>query len=134
MNLHTTELSAKPRPQHILIVDDEAVIRDMMVDILSLEGFQVLVARNGREALTRLREATPDEGFLIFLDLMMPIMDGYDFCYALHADVVLSRLHTVVIMSALDQLARATSLHVDATMPKPFVMDDIMHIIQTYMD
>ena len=133
MNLRTTEPVSKPRPQHILIVDDEAVIRDMMVDILSLEGFEVLVARNGREALTRLREATPDEGFLIFLDLMMPVMDGYDFCYALHADKTLNKLHTVVIMSALDQLAQTASLHADATMAKPFDMDDIMHFIQAYM-
>jgi CheY-like chemotaxis protein len=134
MDLHTAASSAKPRPKHILIVDDEAVIRDMMVDILDLEGFEVIVARNGREALTRLREATPDEGFLIFLDLMMPIMDGYDLCYAIHADKILRQLHTVVIMSALDQLARATSLHADATMPKPFDVEDIMNIIHLYME
>jgi CheY-like chemotaxis protein len=131
MDLQTTQ--SKMKSQHILIVDDEAVIRDMMVDILDLEGYAVEVARNGREALTILQEAAPDARYLIFLDLMMPVMDGYEFCACLQSDATQRQRYTVVIMSALDHLARAASLHADASMSKPFNVDDIMDIIQTYM-
>ncbi|MBV9229372.1 MAG: response regulator, partial [Chloroflexi bacterium] len=65
------------RPRNILIVDDDPVIRDMMVDILSFEAYPVRVARNGREALEILRAT---ERYLVFLDLMMPVMDGREVC------------------------------------------------------
>jgi CheY-like chemotaxis protein len=121
------------KPQRILIVDDEAVIRDMMVDILDLEGYPVEIARNGREAFEKVRQGESATGYLIFLDLMMPVMDGYEFCQLLNEDSGLRQRQVVVIMSALDQLAKAASLRVDATMPKPFVMDEVMAFIQQYM-
>ncbi|GCE26445.1 response regulator [Dictyobacter alpinus] len=130
--MHTNNPAHNQPPQNILVVDDEAVIRDMMVDILDLEGYPIQVARNGQEALAVL-SADPQAGFLIFLDLMMPVMDGYEFCRILNADPVHRQRHTIVLMSALDQLARAQSLQINETMPKPFVVDDIMRIIQTYM-
>lgn len=131
--MHTHNSTQRQAPQNILVVDDEAVIRDMMSDILDLEGYPIQVARNGREALDILASADPQTGYLIFLDLMMPVMDGYEFCRVLNEDPAQRQRHTIVIMSALDQLARAQSLQVDQTMPKPFVVDDIMRIIQTYM-
>ncbi|GER87754.1 response regulator [Dictyobacter vulcani] len=131
--MHTHNSTQRQRPQNILVVDDEAVIRDMMSDILDLEGYPIQVARNGKEALDIVSSSDPQTGYLIFLDLMMPVMDGYEFCRALSADPVRRQRHTIVIMSALDQLAQAQSLQVDQTMPKPFVVDDIMRIIQTYM-
>src|SRR5215469_5858136 len=70
------------KPKTILVVDDDPVIREMMVDILDLEGYAVDVARNGQEALNRiqsLQRAGNDCGYLIFLDLMMPVMDGQTF-------------------------------------------------------
>ncbi|GCE04814.1 response regulator [Dictyobacter aurantiacus] len=118
-------------PQKILVVDDEAIIRDMMTDILDMEGYPIEVARNGRDALDILA-ADPRMSYLIFLDLMMPVVSGYDFCQTLSQDPA-RRQHVIILMSALDQLAKATALSVDQTMPKPFTVDDIMHIIQTYM-
>ncbi len=122
------------KPQKILVVDDEPVIRDMMVDILDLEGYAVEVARNGREALQRLREADPDEHYLIFLDLMMPVMDGRELCLSLNREPELRKRHVIVLMSALDQLSSTTALHEDAAMPKPFVVEDVLRIIQRFMD
>ncbi|GLV58069.1 hypothetical protein KDH_49030 [Dictyobacter sp. S3.2.2.5] len=119
-------------PQKILVVDDEAIIRDMMNDILDMEGYSIEVARNGRDALDMLA-ADPRTSYLIFLDLMMPAVSGYDFCQALSQDPARRRQHVIILMSALDQLAKATTLQVDQTMPKPFTVDDIMHVIQTYM-
>jgi CheY-like chemotaxis protein len=127
--------SAKPHLSlgKILVVDDEPVIRDMMVDILDLEGSAVEVARNGREALEKVLSADPQTGYLIFLDLMMPVMDGHEFCRLLSEDVTVRQRHVIIIMSALDQLLQAKSLHADKAMPKPFLMDDVMQVIQTYI-
>ena len=118
------------KPHKILVVDDDLIIRDMMMDILSFEEYPIEVARNGREALERLRD---DANYLVFLDLMMPVMDGRELCERLNAAPQLRRRHVIVIMSALDNLAEASSLGADATMPKPFSVDDVLHIIGPYM-
>lgn len=124
------------RLQNILVVDDDPIIRDMMVDILDLEGYTVHIARNGQEALDRLLSLHMREneaGYLIFLDLMMPVMDGQTFCQELARRPELRAKQAIVIMSALDQLAQAHRLNVEATMPKPFVVDDILRLIQQYI-
>lgn len=128
---HSIHAAVKPRK--ILVVDDEPVIRDMMVDILDLEGYAVEVARNGREALEKLLHADVADGYLIFLDLMMPVMDGRTFCEYLNANPELRRRHVIVLMSALDQLTLTASLHADALMPKPFVVDDALKLLQAQM-
>ncbi len=63
-------------PQTILVVDDEAKLRQMIRVYLEQENYRVVEAGNGRDALYVAREAKPD---LIILDLMMPEMNGYDF-------------------------------------------------------
>ncbi|AUX20723.1 uncharacterized protein SOCEGT47_011960 [Sorangium cellulosum] len=65
------------RPGTIFIVEDDRGVSDALASVLSDEGYDVTVAANGAEALARLRDApTPA---LIVLDLMMPVMDGYEF-------------------------------------------------------
>lgn len=123
------------KPSHILVVDDDPTIRDMMVDILNYEGYPISVARNGREAFDSLSSSItsePDRSYLIFLDLMMPVMDGHAFCERLNQEPDLRKQQVVVLMSAIDRLAQATTLQVDETMPKPFVIDDVLHIIDKY--
>lgn len=58
----------------VLIVDDDVAIRKMLVEALSLEGFHTETARNGREALEVLQQG---KRWIILLDLMMPVMDGW---------------------------------------------------------
>ena len=65
-----------PDPQTILVVDDEPILLDNLRDTLCLQGFNVLKASNGLEALDLLQEQTPD---LILTDIMMPGMNGYQF-------------------------------------------------------
>src|SRR5262245_38574461 len=60
----------------ILIVEDEPDIRDFMQFLLSASGYETMTAGNGYEALRLMRERKPD---LVLLDLMMPVMDGFDF-------------------------------------------------------
>ena len=76
----------------VLIVEDERILRDAYRKILSQEGFRVLDAANGLEALERLRECSPD---LILLDMLMPHMDGLTFME--QADLGQHHPHTKVI-------------------------------------
>lgn len=88
--------------QHILIVDDEADLRDTLKDLLELLGFSVITAANGREALKLMQESGIP--CLILLDLMMPVMNGWEFLAALkikYADGF-SALPIVVISAAID--------------------------------
>ena len=116
------------RPHSIIVVDDDAIIRDMMVDIL--EGYPVTTARNGREALDKLSSG---ESYLVFLDLMMPVMSGEELCERLNAETELRTLHKIVLMSAADQLSHAKELGVDAMMRKPFAFEDVEEMVERYM-
>src|SRR5215510_5543427 len=84
----------------VLIVEDDADLREMMAQLLSLEGFQTAAVANGREALEYLQGG--EAPHLILLDLMMPVMDGWEFRRQQQADPSLSRV-PVIVLSALDQ-------------------------------
>lgn len=116
---------------NILVVDDDPIIRDMMIDILSLEGYPVEVARNGHEALAKLR----GEGeYLVFLDLMMPGMDGHTLCAHLNEEPHIRNRHVIILMSAIDNLTTAKSLNVNGVMPKPFSVEDVLRSVGPYME
>ena len=121
------------KTRKILVVDDDPIIRDMMVDILSLEGYPIDTARHGLEAMEILRG---EESYLVFLDIMMPVLDGKEVCAILEAEPQLRNRHFIVLMSAVDKLAEVSSLikNVDATMPKPFSVDDVVGIVLPYME
>lgn len=67
----------------VLIIDDDSGIRETLRDLLELEGFRVTTAINGLEGLQRLQQLVP---CLILLDLMMPIMNGWEFLQRLKTD------------------------------------------------
>jgi CheY-like chemotaxis protein len=117
-------------PHKILVVDDDPVIRDMMADILDFEGYPITVARNGLEALQMLRS---EVDYLVFLDIMMPGMSGKELCAVLEADPQLRKRHIIILMSAMDNLEEATSLKVDAILQKPFVVDDLITLLEPYL-
>ncbi len=121
-------MSVNSRPRNILVVDDDAIIRDMMVDIL--EGHAITAARNGREALDKLSSG---KQYLMFLDLMMPVMSGEELCQRLNVEPQLRSQHKIVLMSAADQLDLAKALGVDAMMRKPFEFEDVMEMVERYM-
>ncbi len=118
------------KPSKILVVDDDPLIRDMMIDILSFEGYPIQVMRNGAEALEKLHQET---GYLVFLDLMMPVMDGWAVCQQLNREREVRERHVIVIMSAVDNLEDVAPLRADVVMPKPFSVDDVMNVIEPLM-
>jgi len=118
------------KTRKVLVVDDDPVIRDMMADILDFEGYSISVARNGYEALQMLRS---EQDFLVFLDILMPGMNGKDLCAVLEAEPQLRKRHIIVLMSALDNLEEAASLNADAVLPKPFLVEDVINKLEPYM-
>src|SRR4026209_1348307 len=87
-------------PCPVLIVEDDEDLREMMAQLLTLEGFVAATVANGREALEYLQHASKPD--VILLDLMMPVMDGWEFRRRQQADPDLAPL-PVIVLSALDQ-------------------------------
>jgi CheY-like chemotaxis protein len=119
-----------PTVQHcpVLIVEDDADLRDMMAQLLSLEGLNAATVANGREALEYLHEAgRPD---VILLDLMMPVMDGWEFRRRQQADPSLSSV-PVIVLSALDP-ARAADVNANAFLKKPLDFDRLLALVRSY--
>jgi CheY-like chemotaxis protein len=103
---------------HVLVVDDDANIRKMMVAALKRDGYTFAEAANGREALDSMRSARPD---VVVLDLMMPVMSGWDVLQEREHDASLRQI-PVIIVSAnrAPEIAKAVDKGICAFLPKPF--------------
>ncbi|MBP7828987.1 MAG: response regulator [Kiritimatiellae bacterium] len=114
----------------ILVVEDDENSRVLQHTILEGNGYEVVSARNGREALDRLKEAIPD---LIISDIMMPDMDGYALCRTLKSDPALAGIPFVIYSATFtteadQQLAR--ELGADLFLIKPMAQDEFMEQIR----
>jgi CheY-like chemotaxis protein len=117
-----------PAPYDVLIVEDDIDLRDMMAQLLALEGFSTATRANGIEALRFLQtEGAPN---LILLDLMMPVMDGYEFLRAQHEDPRFKDI-PVVVLSALDP-SRAASVTASAFLKKPLNFERLLELVRAY--
>ncbi|WP_437592809.1 response regulator [Sorangium sp. So ce1000] len=111
--------------KRILIVDDDAAIRRTLSELLEEEGYAVACASNGREALACLRDDPASIG-LVLLDLMMPVMDGFQFRAEQKRDPTLAATPTVV-MTARGATERS-GIDADAILSKPF---DVLKLMDT---
>lgn len=103
--MHTAKVS------RILVVDDEMPNRKVMDAILQHAGYASSLAVNGREALERVREDPPD---LIFLDVMMPEMDGYEVCRRIKNDPATRHIPIVIITALSDKESKIQGLNAGA--------------------
>jgi len=101
--------SAKPV---ILVVDDDTKCREALSELLAREGYEVACAENGHEALDYLSRSLPS---LIILDLMMPVMSGWEFRKQQLSDPRLNSLPLVITTAS----ALAHEIDADAVVPKP---------------
>jgi CheY-like chemotaxis protein len=109
----------------VLVVEDDREIREAIAAILRREGYPVLCAANGEAALEILR-LSPREAGLILLDLMMPIMDGWEFRRRQQNDPIL-RAIPVVILSAGGQVEKkAQNLEAAGWLQKPFHLEELL--------
>ena len=117
----------------VLVVDDDAVIRQLVSVNLELEGFEVFTAEDGQDALDKVIEVNP---VVITLDIMMPRMDGWETAARLREDERTSHIK-VVLLSARAQeadLRRGKGLGVDAYLTKPFDPDELIDTVRRLAD
>jgi two-component system response regulator CpxR len=114
--------------RHMLVVDDDEDIRLSLADLLEESGFQVSLAANGREALARLRtQAAPS---LILLDMMMPVMDGWELMEELQIDERLARIPIVVFSACRKPAPAAMAIVPRAVLSKPLSMSQLLAAIE----
>jgi urea transport system substrate-binding protein len=118
-----------PRPIRALVVDDDHDIGEMVRLALTDEGYEVVLAENGSEALNASLDDLVD---IILLDMRMPIMDGWAF-----AEQYRSRpgpkAPVIVVTAARDAAARAAEIDADGYLPKPFSLDELLALIQRHV-
>jgi CheY-like chemotaxis protein len=107
--------------RRVLVVDDDRDNRELLVELLASEGYLVSSASDGRRALAEARAMRPD---VILLDLMMPVMNGWEFRDAQLRDPDLARV-PVVVVSAFED-----TLDVEAILRKPYLLEDVLDTVQ----
>jgi CheY-like chemotaxis protein len=118
------------RGKTILVVEDDTATREALVLVLSGAGFTVASAANGQEALTQLHgELRPD---LILLDLMMPVIDGWQFRREQVRDPALSAIPVVVLSADGNVQQKAASLRAAGFLQKPVDPGQLMESIRRH--
>ena len=111
---------------HILIVDDDPAIRDVVSDILEMSDYCVETACNGAEALDRIRDDRPAA---VLLDLMMPVMDGWEFLREYKDEAPAAPVPVVIMSAAQDASQAVDKLGAQAFLAKPFEIETILAIV-----
>lgn len=125
----TVELGPPEVPARVLLVDDDPAIVSAVSDFLQEEGFKVVSATNGAEALSCLRAGLRAD--VILLDVVMPVMDGWDFRASQLADPALRDIPIVVISAsgfARDTLRRQLKAH--DVLPKPLELGQFLQTLK----
>jgi CheY-like chemotaxis protein len=114
----------------IMVVDDEPDIVHFVVRILEARGHQMSVARDGAEALDRIRVELPD---VIVLDLNLPKIDGYEVCRAIKTDPVTGHIPVVMMTAAyvsVDDARNGQAAGADEYVIKPFLREVLIHNVE----
>ena len=120
----------------LLIVDDEAHIRMLLeqtLEDLEDEGVELLQARNGQEALQMIQAEKPE---LVFLDVMMPLMNGVEVCRMVKKELGLSNVFIVLLTAKGQEMDRQKGFEVgaDEYMTKPFDPDALLNLAEEVLN
>jgi two-component system cell cycle response regulator DivK len=116
----------------ILVADDDPDILSIVSMSLETQGYTVYKATNGREAVDLAKQHHPD---LVLMDMMMPIVSGYEAVTELKADAA-TRDITIVGLSAkamATDMERATDVGIDGYITKPFRIAQVLTVVETYL-
>jgi len=117
----------------ILVIDDSKTIRRTAETLLSKEGCQVFTAIDGFDALSKIADHQPD---LIFVDIMMPRLDGYETCSLIKHNKVFKQT-PVIMLSSKDGLfdrARGRIVGSEQYLTKPFTKDELLGAISNQIN
>ncbi len=123
--------STEPQAPLVLVVDDSLTVRKVTQRLLAREGYRVLLAKDGLEALELLAQDRPT---VVLSDIEMPRMDGFDLVRNIRADQKLSDLPVIMITSRIAQKHRdyATELGVNHYLGKPYGEDELLALVARY--
>ena len=116
----------------IMVIDDSQTIRRTAETLLTKEGYTVVTAQDGFEALSKIADHHPD---LIFVDIMMPRLDGYQACALIKSNPRYSST-PVIMLSSKDGLfdrARGRIVGSDEYLTKPFTRDELISAVRTHL-
>jgi twitching motility two-component system response regulator PilG len=116
----------------VMVVDDSVTIRRTAESLLRREGFDVVTAEDGFEALSRIVDSRPD---IIFLDIMMPRLDGYQTCAVIKNNQEFGKT-PVVMLSSKDGIfdrARGALVGSEHYVTKPFTREELLEAIQDHL-
>jgi CheY-like chemotaxis protein len=122
----------------VLVVDDDEAIRETVNDVLTDEGYDVLLAENGEQALRLLKERHPS---VVLLDLMMPVMSGWEVLEALEDREDLAHIPIVVVSamcarqipgSEVEPLRPPNPPGARMYLPKPIDLNHLLHVVSHY--
>ena len=121
------------RPGRVLVVDDSDVIRQLICVNLELEGFEVVTAVDGQDALDKIHEAAPD---VMTIDVRMPRLDGFDTVARLRADPRTSGLKVAMVTACAQEfdIVRGREVGVDAYVTKPFDPATLVRTVRDLVD
>ena len=116
-------------PLHIMVVEDEPKIAQLLMEYLERDGYQVTVLHEGTHATEQIREQSPD--FLI-LDLMLPGKDGLEICKEVRQ---FSQLPIVMVTAKVEEIDRLLGLEIGADdyITKPFQPDEVIARVNTHL-
>ena len=118
------------RGRTVLLVEDDLDVRDVLQDLLEERGYDVIPAGNGKQALEYLRMDSSSRPDVVILDLMMPLVTGWQVLEAMRSDPGLARVPVVVVTA----VTRDRPSGVAAVMKKPFRIDDLFSTIERCVD
>jgi twitching motility two-component system response regulator PilG len=116
----------------VMVIDDSQTIRKTAETLLTKEGYTVITAGDGFEALSKVADHRPD---VIFIDIMMPRLDGYQACALIKANPQYSGT-PVIMLSSKDGLfdrARGRIVGSDEYLTKPFTKDELLGAVRTHL-
>ncbi|HYF50788.1 MAG TPA: response regulator [Planctomycetota bacterium] len=113
--------------KRVLIVEDDLDIRDVLTQVLEYEGYEVATAGNGREALDYLR-SHPKPG-LILLDLMMPVMDGWQFRAEQQKTPELANIPVVILSADGNAYQKASTVRAAGFLKKPVELETLLETV-----
>jgi CheY-like chemotaxis protein len=113
----------------VLIVDDDDGIREFVDIALTDEGYEVLGAAHGKDALKLIEQQSPS---VILLDMLMPEMDGWEFA-RVYGQTPGPHAPIVVVTAAREAAQRAAQINADDVLAKPFRIDELLRVVNRYV-
>jgi CheY-like chemotaxis protein len=121
------ECSSSSKKASVLVVDDDRDAREAITELLQVEGFTVLAAANGREALDLLKVENPS---VVLLDLMMPVISGWEFLRHRKKQPELAKIPVIVTSAVIDRATAADAEGVDEFLVKPINIDKLVTLVK----